>query len=477
MLQEVEDELQHSEALFREQLLGPEASSIINLRKLKLSVQQGLDHLGSSLPFNRQYPADILKIIFEWAVRMDRHFKVATRISHVSRHWRYVALQTPRLWRMVDIRTDLDPADIKAFWQRSVQRLAKGIPPSITLELVGGLEEKTVVEFLRLQKVVRIRRLWVQVKTSASVSALNSLDLGARTVDDLNIDCYERIAMSDVLPFAHTFGSVSWLTLHNPVLMSFENTSLSPLLNVKRLFIDSFGFLIPEDHSLTQIARIFPNLRVLKLEKGSYSIDNPDEALWPKLHTLELRYLDSMPFADFKLPNMTSLEVYGEYYDEDDDGQDNETISFIAKHPSLQHLTFIGKHKCIPTFLDSVSHLNLESLIIECVENLGDPSSVRRSRLQDLSIIAYDWVYHITPLTPPLLAKIAENRFRRPAVAMKHADSLQESVMLRILVNLEDGPEELGWLDCDLVASALENVTLLQMNDDTYRSYNLKFYI
>ncbi|KAJ7725321.1 hypothetical protein B0H16DRAFT_1235988, partial [Mycena metata] len=59
-----------------------------------------LRHLISPI----QLPVELLVLIFEFAVCKERqlggytHFKDASRVSHVSSHWREIAFGAPHLW-------------------------------------------------------------------------------------------------------------------------------------------------------------------------------------------------------------------------------------------------------------------------------------------------------------------------------------------------------------------------------------------
>ncbi|PVF98737.1 hypothetical protein CPB86DRAFT_663589, partial [Serendipita vermifera] len=70
-----------------------------------------LQHLKGALHPVRRCPFEVLQMIFEWTVLLTatdadisedlssvEWFDAATRLSHVCRKWRSIALDTPKLW-------------------------------------------------------------------------------------------------------------------------------------------------------------------------------------------------------------------------------------------------------------------------------------------------------------------------------------------------------------------------------------------
>lgn len=104
-------------------------------------------------------------------------------ISHISRRWRAVALNTPRLWATIALPYNI--AWIKTLLQRSGQ-----VPLTVIEDIADLTPERIAAKDLVLREKSRIQRLAIVVNpvtVSAIVAALADPSLGAPLLDALDI--------------------------------------------------------------------------------------------------------------------------------------------------------------------------------------------------------------------------------------------------------------------------------------------------
>lgn len=107
---------------------------------------------------------DVHQYIFELAVEDGQEgLQTATRISHVCRLWRIVALDTPKIWSHVYLSHNSHPEGAGSFLDRMLLRV-KAVPVDITLHLYPLAE-------LQIYTFSRIRRLFVTLQTSAFIQS------------------------------------------------------------------------------------------------------------------------------------------------------------------------------------------------------------------------------------------------------------------------------------------------------------------
>jgi hypothetical protein len=124
-------------------------------------------------------PVDILKLIFEAAIQrphprdIDSYsifsFITATRISHVCREWRSIALDTPRLW--ATIRLDISEnssSEISEYWDRLSGRL-QSVPCRITVDEIGS---DNFSKLDVLNKIPVIKRLDLNLESGETFNVL-----------------------------------------------------------------------------------------------------------------------------------------------------------------------------------------------------------------------------------------------------------------------------------------------------------------
>jgi hypothetical protein len=444
--------------------------SVYKMKKRRLKLEERLRTLRAVLPPNPRYPADILKLIFEYAVLLDEsQFDCATAISHVSQHWREVALQTPKLWTEMYISTSSDPTNVEAFWERSVERLAKDTPPSITLEMTGLESEQEAVDALAFWKLDYIAELDIFLQKGSSATCLAELELQDTVVDSLSIICPEWAPSTDVLSFARMFRVVT-LTISYPGFTTYTRNVAPLSLDILRLIVDSHSDRY-ETYSLTRLTQIFPTVLSVQLEDAKFVVDRDDEITWTNLQTLDVVYALDVPWDNMWIPNLTRLFVLDSFT-----GNGEDLISFINRHLALQHLVILGKSSCIPAILDSASHL--KSLTVDYWDGIGNPSKLRHRNLREFVVLCYDYLRkeHV-PLTTQAFDMVVQNRFIRPASASSNGNSSQTSVMLRILVHPTFEEKDLEWFGGKTATSALHNVTEATIRSDTYKSCNFEIFV
>jgi hypothetical protein len=91
-----------------------------------------------------RYSDDILRYIFETLVDDESDswsaFRVAMDLSHVSHHWRAVALETPRIWRRLKIsliaKNKKKKENFQEIWDTLCARI-KSVPADIEIQMTG----------------------------------------------------------------------------------------------------------------------------------------------------------------------------------------------------------------------------------------------------------------------------------------------------------------------------------------------------
>jgi len=287
-------------------------------------------------------PDDILRYIFETVVETVPDspcaIEIAIGLSHVSRHWRTIALKTPQIWRRLAINiivdTDGHKQECQDRWDTICGRI-KDVPADIEIYYIG-YKDSMPLENCNLFMISRFSRLHLDLFPYRAKEEILQLSLPTKPlIESLEFHVREsfdfdailhhfppatRLIFSDkgavLLSGAHTYPTVREIVAEYDVCLDFcaAFATFPSLTSVtgQDLQQTSFGPLGTLPHSSIYRLQTLPHLKFLSIYRRSLRS-------W-------LRAI-SCP----------SLE----YFNSRGIGAE-ETIDFISSHPSIT--TFIYHH-------------------------------------------------------------------------------------------------------------------------------------
>jgi hypothetical protein len=288
---------------------------------------------------------------------------------------------------------------------------------------------------------------------------VDNLTLDFEIPDDDDDDDDDSGPTMGIAYFIGRFENLTFLGLGGgSVLSSLTDTNHPPFTGLMKLHISLIEDL--DSMPLRPLARLFPNVEKLELNGLSFTLDDSHDAIWPMLKSLTVGDAEIMPWKHMQFPDLASLRIVTFNSNPED------LISFITGHSSLRHLTFLNQAEELPNLVDQLARL--ETLTVDCLERLGNPSSIRLHGVKDLRVRIWD----SKRLTPTLVENIIKYHFRKTASSSSGVNFEQSSAMLRIMVPRFTKEEDLAWLNSE--PFILESVTEVESSDLVYKSFNLK---
>ncbi|OAX40187.1 hypothetical protein K503DRAFT_737976 [Rhizopogon vinicolor AM-OR11-026] len=244
-------------------------------------------------------PSDVLSIIFEecrqfnpqWSgvLSLLRQSSVEVRLSHVSSHWRQVALTTPSLWSSIHYPFEHKECSLTEYLKRSEGSL---LDVYIGPWTKHPMMERVVTNII-LPHLPRFRQLVLDAVSRETLTALLEMfrDVSAPALTRLRVMCRGQISTAGPLATASLF------------------TQGAPLLSDVRL--DSVAVILPRTEAKTLHFCSPPGLSFLLTRQGFFQA----ASAFPSLHTLHLKSAIELnsptPVPLIHLPSLKELAVHG----------------------------------------------------------------------------------------------------------------------------------------------------------------------
>ena len=285
-------------------------------------------------------PADILAQIFETVIEdyenprvisvgtttVHEKFKQATRLSSVSRAWRFAALDTPWLWNSISISLHWEFVGLLEYWTRTMNRV-KGVPVYL---LIYSICSASRVQLEKLDgSTMRIRQMSLHFRHPGDVElypeSWRGYDIGTLKVA---IDRQyagrqgphppdETLKCSGFFGTAHTFDIRS--EKRSPI--DFPSGTIMHLLHLslyKVLRLDT-----------AHVFRLFPRLQNLQIAQSSFLLPLAEVEYAAELRALELQDNgDSEWMLKMRFSKLRELTF--------NDCTFSEFGSFLDAHPTLE---------------------------------------------------------------------------------------------------------------------------------------------
>jgi len=244
-------------------------------------------------------PSDVLSIIFEecryfnpqWSgvLSLLRQLPIEVRLSHVSSHWRQVALTTPSLWSTIHYPFEHKETSLVEYLKRSEGSLLNIYIGPWTKH---PLMERVVTNII-LPHLPRFRQLVLDAVSRESLAALLEMfrDVSAPALARLRVMCRGQTSTAGPLAPASLF------------------IRGAPLLSDIRL--DSVAVILPRAEARTLHFYAPPGPPFLLTREGLFK----SLSVFPSLHTLHLKSAielsSSAPVPVIHLPSLRELAVHG----------------------------------------------------------------------------------------------------------------------------------------------------------------------
>jgi len=281
--------------------------------------------------------SDVLKCIFEAAVAApftpgDHAFQVATRISHVCRSWRLVAINTPRLWTTIEFSCFRSLDAIQTFMERMMVR-AKAVPVYISIWNVQAGESRLKISDFGLNQFRAVQRLLIQMEEDYSVIQ--------QLFDPSSCLRYCLITELKLVLCSEEYGD-PWrcqeLFIHFPLLRRLELIGCKGILFEKAEPNDAITRLLLIDMTIDpeEALSLFPKLECLELRDVTVHLHERESLLPIELHNMRtLKVYENLPW--YLLSRMDwlyqlSCPVLQEV---DLDPLREGVLPFISSHPSI----------------------------------------------------------------------------------------------------------------------------------------------
>lgn len=435
----------------------------------KSRVQKDLGFLYGLVHPIRRCPTDILRDIFKWAVCMESKdtewFKCATRISHVCRRWRGVSIDTPFLWKKIDISVGPSVMGIKEYGERTVQRL-KNTPPSIVFRgLVGSVAEAYAIEYIRLDLYARIDYLHFELAGPTAyqrlvdgISRLPKGEIDHLHISAREINLYGLYTSMDAEPIIRRFPRARSMTLHRLWWRSpIATGAVNVFRNVVNLEISGPTFHSP----LALLTRSFPHLETAYFKSISLNPHDTSNIFWPQIKTLRILAVKNIPWLHLRAPAITHVSIKQSEVTPNDN-----FMIFLSTHPSLQHLSIFDSGEFINSTLQGVD--NLRSLATDVAMITSNPPILKSERLQELCLL------HFSPDDIPFDSfEVALRAFLRPKGVDGTNSQSQTHITSKLLVPYEF-PMVIEWEDDESTSSSIMELSVVRHWDspDLFRSYS-----
>lgn len=453
-----EEHFRAMEAAFSEIYASERFESMLN-SQISL-VQHDLNRLYGLIHPIRRCPSDILRYIFEWVVEMDKLAwqTTAARLSHVCRRWRSIALESPYLWKRIQIGACCKPDQVRALWTHATERMKNTAAQVTIVNIIGNASESKVFEQCRFDLLPHLKRLELQLESvNAAACFVNAkLSIPTGPIDRLRIirsynDSKIPQFPVDVTSIVALFPTARALTMFNFSPASFNVNTVAP--NIVELEVGDISNL-----SLRSLLQAFPSVETVQFASVKFVEEDSGDIPWPGLQSLAVSECINMPFNSLKTPNIRkflSTDVPGE-----------PIVNFISSHSSLKHVE-LGYSK---TFMSSAlqgTH-NLVSFTTDVDMTLGDPPHPKLGSLEILGL----YQLKRNDISLDLFEKIARNYCIPNNV---DEGDTQRHVALQIIVPNTVLVEELEWRASELLSSAIEQCSNSFRWNAEFTIYNLRW--
>jgi hypothetical protein len=200
---------------------------------------------------------------------------------------------------------------------------------------------------------------------------------------------------------------------------------------------------------LHSLLHVFPNAEFVDIEEVSFSISNPQRIKWPNLRHLNIRNCGTAFLGYLIAPKLAHLLFWDDF--------DDEVMSFIASHKSLESLDIEYEEGFVYPIATKAPQLR--HLYIDTCEELADMTRMKLNKLTCLGI-------HDRRLSLELFERIVRNRFL-PTKRSRRASVKADPITLDILVDSKPSkPPE--WQKSELISSAHHEVSTATRGDITY---------
>lgn len=332
-------------------------AAILDSKSKATQPEHTLLHHNSDAPIS-SLPNEILAMIFEVGVLLDQkpllRFEIV--VSHVTQHWRDVALATPRLWTNI---LWLDSSVVSHGNGRAIAYFQRSKSAPIDLRIAGGIYDlPSELGQLIDDHIGRCRRLFIRAVDQNWLSRLLKCASGsAPLLEAIDLDCYGNLqfhkefpcnapslrsvrliaAEARNLPFCPPiFGSVT--SLHLISLRIVNAASHRALRDV----LTAMPWLIQLELSLELRYATFP-LPPLLIIIPNLSVLHLDTRLTPELFTVILL---SIHAASLHTMSLKGWDIAQRTVD----GSWGESLAMRgpSQFPLLQHLSLVATAGGIP---------------------------------------------------------------------------------------------------------------------------------
>lgn len=281
----------------------------------------------------RRCSEDVLRIVFDYATRVDDEddhagrkdsFKTASRISHVCKSWRTIALELSPLWNYLVISVKDDIGDVASFIERTKSRI-RSSPVTFAIDI----GDKPVKDTKKLIKTLRLDQfeagsIYILLSSSKDIAHISEANFGT-ALASMHYLCVDCNSISGENPL----WDCSWL-LRQPKLNAVQ---LERLRVVAMTGADLFPSLITlhlVDICMPSMAlhlTRFPNLQLLTIT-GDFEMDPLTRDIsMASLNSLKVEDVAGFPWNRITAPQLTYIVT-----------DDEDAIPFLCRHPSISSL-------------------------------------------------------------------------------------------------------------------------------------------
>jgi hypothetical protein len=389
------------------------------------TLERELSSIKGALHPIRRCPADVLQMVFEWAILLHAiadnrlkevsaidWFDAATYLSHVCRRWRAIAIDTPMLWSRTPISLIDTKENLSLFWERTLTRV-KGYPLFLSITGFGefGNEQETeeIYATCRFHEFPNIDQLEFTLHAKDSLRHLlyPSLRMPTTKIRQIVI-----LAEPDVDAKLDEF-EFSRLLRRFPLLEEIVLVGVTVIFSDIDTFPDlrTLEFVAAEPFHMEYLPTQFPGLQRLNLRAVSEDISIECGSIHlPSLR--ELSITNTTYFEEFleKLycPNLVGFRCAMSLTD--------GVTEFMARHPTLRKIWLFEPN------LDGLANVAPEvtTLIID-----GDPSALLEGDQADMSPPILKQLRYFALLDPDneMTVDKFEDMVTRRALAHEHPQS------------------------------------------------------
>lgn len=309
-----------------------------------------IEQLSGILHPIRRFSPELLQSIFEFTSKMAikrKKIDVAIAISHVCQRWRFIAVDTPRLWCYIDYTLGDEGSSDVSFWDCMVSRM-KSIPASIIIRDFGVITAAEMSNY-RLIRGSVIRKITFRLTSIEAFDQLLSLpsefrgeQIKAFIVKPPHM-AEEATEMLDaewnLSDFFEKFSSIekfdlratSDCSLHLNTSKQYNTVTTLHLQDLKE--VNALGIL----STLTRLSEF-------RLMRTTISQHVPvGQVVSTSLRCLIINMLDEnyLWISHLSSPNLVAFHQFGADFPE-------VCLVFIESHPSITTLDFGGGQSIIP---------------------------------------------------------------------------------------------------------------------------------